>query len=357
MGTHEPNQERVEEFGQRMVGILNDASLALMISIGHRTGLFDAMASLPPSTSQEIASAANLNERYIREWLGAMVTGRIVDYEPTQGAYRLPPEHAAWLTRAASTDNLAMFMEYISLLGGVEDRVVECFHKGGGVPYSAYPRFQEIMAEASLLIVGSSLIGTTLPLIPGAIERLKAGIDVLDVGCGSGCAINLMAETFPNSRFTGYDFSETGIDNARAEARRRGLANARFEVKDVAMLDVRGAYDLITAFDSIHDQAQPTRVLKCIADALRLDGTFLMQDIRGSSFVEKNLDHPMAPMLYTASCMHCMTVSLALDGEGLGTMWGEEKALQMLGDAGFAQVDVKQVPADIQNNYYIARKS
>lgn len=357
MATHEVNQERVEAFGQRMLDILNEASLALMISIGHRTGLFDAMAGLPESTSQRIASAAGLNERYVREWLGAMVTGRIVDYEPANGTYCLPSEHAALLTRAASTDNLAMFMQYVSLFGSVEDRIVGCFRKGGGLPYSAYPRFQEVMAEESLLTVGASLIGTTLPLIPGAIERLESGVDVLDVGCGSGYAINLMADTFPRSRFTGYDLSETAIGNARAEASRRGMTNAKFEVMDVAKLGVRGQCDLITAFDAIHDQAQPTRVLKCIAEALRLDGTFLMQDIRGSSFVEKNLDHPLAPMLYTASCMHCMTVSLALDGEGLGTMWGEEKALQMLAEAGFARVEAKQVPADIQNNYYIARRS
>lgn len=357
MATHELNQERVEAFGQRMACILNDGSLALMISIGHRTGLFDAMAGLAPSTSLEIASAAGLNERYVREWLGAMVTGRIVDYEPAEGTYRLPPEHAGLLTRAASTDNLAMFMQYISLFGSVEDGIVESFHRGGGVPYSAYRRFHEVMAEESLLTVGKSLIGTTLPLIPGAIERLESGIDVLDVGCGCGYAINLMAETFPRSRFTGYDFSETGIGNARAEAGRLGLTNARFEVKDVAKVDVHAEYDLITAFDAIHDQAQPTKVLKCIAEALRPDGTFLMQDIRGSSFVERNIGHPLAPMLYTASCMHCMTVSLALDGEGLGAMWGEEKALQMLAEAGFVRVEVKQVPADIQNNYYLARKS
>ncbi len=357
MATDEFSQQRVEAFGQRMLGILNDASLALMISVGHRTGLFDAMAGLPSATSEQIASAAGLNERYVREWLGAMVTGRIVDYDPAKGTYQLPREHAPVLTRPASTGNLAMFMQYISLFGSVEDRIVECFRKGGGVPYSAYPRFHEVMAEESLLTVATSLIGTTLPLIPGAIERLESGSDVLDVGCGSGYAVNLMAETFPNSRFSGFDFSETGIGNARAEAERRGLANARFKVKDVAMLDVHAEFDLITAFDAIHDQAQPTKVLKCIANALRPDGTFLMQDIRGSSFVEKNLDHPLAPMLYTASCMHCMTVSLALDGEGLGTMWGEEKALLMLGEAGFARVDVKHVPADIQNNYYIARKS
>jgi 2-polyprenyl-3-methyl-5-hydroxy-6-metoxy-1,4-benzoquinol methylase len=135
-----------------------------------------------------------------------------------------------------------------------------------------------------------------------------------------------------------------------------GLSNVRFEVKDVTMLGEVGRYDLITAFDAIHDQARPATVLFNIATALRPEGVFLMQDIAGSSHVHNNLDHPIAPFLYTISCMHCMTVSLAQDGEGLGTMWGEEKALEMLAEAGFNNVAVKQLPHDFQNNYYICPK-
>jgi 2-polyprenyl-3-methyl-5-hydroxy-6-metoxy-1,4-benzoquinol methylase len=165
-----------------------------------------------------------------------------------------------------------------------------------------------------------------------------------------------MAQAFPNSRFIGYDLSVEGIDAARAEAEEMGLTNVRFEVKDVAALDEAAQYDLITAFDAIHDQAKPATVLDTISRALRPDGVFLMQDIAGSSHVHNNLDHPIAPFLYTISVMHCMTVSLAEDGEGLGTMWGEEKALEMLAEAGFTGVDVKQLAHDFQNNYYICAK-
>jgi len=133
-----------------------------------------------------------------------------------------------------------------------------------------------------------------------------------------------------------------------------GVNNARFELKDVATLRTPGQYDFITAFDAIHDQAQPTAVLKAIADALRPDGTFLMVDVAASSNLHENVDHPLAPFLYTISTMHCMTVSLALEGEGLGAMWGDGKARQKLAEAGFTRVEVAHVPGDIFNNYYIA---
>jgi SAM-dependent methyltransferase len=356
MTTPDLDQARAEEFAERMVGVLNEGSIALMTSIGHRTGLFDAMSGLPPSTSEQIASAANLNERYVREWLGAMVVGEIVEHDPEEGTYQLPQEHAAFLTRAASPDNIAAFAQYIPLLGSVEDGVVESFKHGGGVPYSAFPRFHEVMAEDSGQTVLPALKDHILPLVPGLMERLEKGIDVLDVGCGSGRALNLLARTFPNSRFVGYDISEEAIARARAEAGEHGTTNVRFEVKDAAALGEEARYDLVTTFDAIHDQADPATVLKGIADALRDDGVYLMQDIAGSSHHHNNLEHPIGPFLYTISTMHCMTVSLAQDGEGLGAMWGEEKARKMLEEAGFTKVEVQQLPHDFQNYYYIATK-
>jgi SAM-dependent methyltransferase len=357
MTTPDLDQARAEEFAERMVGVLNEGSIALMTSIGHRTGLFDAMSGLSPSTSEQIASAANLNERYVREWLGAMVVGEIVEHDPEEGTYQLPQEHAAFLTRAASPDNIAAFAQYIPLLGSVEDGVVESFKHGGGVPYSAFPRFHEVMAEDSGQTVLPALKDHILPLVPGLMERLEKGIDVLDVGCGSGRALNLLARTFPNSRFVGYDFSDEAIARARAEAGEHGTTNVRFEVKDAAALGEEARYDLVTTFDAIHDQADPATVLKGIADALRDDGVYLMQDIAGSSHHHNNLEHPIGPFLYTVSTMHCMTVSLAQGGEGLGTMWGEEKAKQMLEEAGFKEVEIKQLPHDSMNSYYIVTKS
>jgi 2-polyprenyl-3-methyl-5-hydroxy-6-metoxy-1,4-benzoquinol methylase len=355
--TQQIDKAAAEAFAGKMVETINGGFLALITSVGHRTGLFDAMAKLPPSTSDEIASVAGLNERYVREWLATMTVGRMVEYDATTRKYRLPPEHAASVTQAAGAGNLAAIAQYVSLMGKVEDEIVDSFRNGGGVPYSSYGRFHPIMAEQSGGIFDATLIDSTLPLVPGLVDRLKAGIDVADVGCGSGHAINLMATEFPNSRFTGIDFSEEGIAAGRAEAEKIGLPNASFEVEDAALMSRAGSFDFITTFDSIHDQAQPRKVLKNIADAIRPDGTYLMVDIRADSEVQNNMDHPLAPFLYAISTMHCMTVSLALDGEGLGTMWGEQKARELLAEAGFGHVEVESVQGDIFNSFYIATKA
>jgi 2-polyprenyl-3-methyl-5-hydroxy-6-metoxy-1,4-benzoquinol methylase len=350
------NRAEMEAFGERLVGALNDAALILLTSLGHRTGLFDTMAELPPSTSAEIAVAAGLQERYVREWLGGMVVSGVVEYEPTERRYRLPPEYGAALTRAAGPNNLAGVAAYVPVLASVEDEVAACFRNGGGVPYASYPRLQEVMAEDTGVVVDAALIDVTLPLVPGLVEHLREGIDVLDVGCGSGHAVNVMAQAFPASRFVGYDLSPGGIDRACGEAGKLGLRNARFEMKDLATLDEPGRYDLVTAFDAIHDQAQPDRVLEAIAEALKPEGTFLMVDFAASSNLEENVAHPLGPTLYMFSVLHCMTVSLAQDGAGLGTVWGEQKAVEMLREAGFGSVEVRQIESDPFNNYYLATR-
>jgi SAM-dependent methyltransferase len=166
-----------------------------------------------------------------------------------------------------------------------------------------------------------------------------------------------MAQAFPASRFTGIDFSDEGLAVGAAEARRLGLTNATFLARDVAALDVTDAYDVITVFDAIHDQAQPARVLHNIHRALRPGGVLLMVDIKASSNVEDNIGVPLATYLYTVSTMHCMSVSLGLDGAGLGTVWGRQLAESMLADAGFGDITVHEIESDPFNNYYIARKS
>ena len=249
--------------------------------------------------------------------------------------------------------------QFTALMGGVEDDIVACFQRGGGVPYSRFPKFQELMAEMSGQVHDAALIEGELALVDGLTDRLREGVDVCDVcdvGCGRGHAINLMAKEFPNSRFTGIDFSEEAIAAAQKEAAEQGLPNVTFETKDAATLDGSTKFDFITVFDAVHDQAKPDAVLKGIADSLKPGGVFLCVDIAGSSHVEDNLDHPMAPMLYSVSTFHCMTVSLALDGAGLGTMWGEQKADQMFREAVFTSVEMKRIPEDILNVYYVCRK-
>ena len=346
---------RIQAFAEQALGIVNSGLLSLMMSVGHRTGLFDTLATMPPSTSEQIAAAAGLNERYVREWLGAMVTGRIVDYDAEARTYWLPREHATALTRAAGPDNLAEFAQYVSLLGQVETAIVNVFRKGGGVGYAAFERFHDLMAESSRTTLEATLLTRTLPLVPGLVDRLEAGIDVLDVGCGEGVAVRMMARRFPRSRFVGLDFATEAIATATSEADRAGLTNARFVARDAAAFSAPSSFDFITAFDAIHDQAAPRRVLRVIREALRPGGVFLMVDIATSSHLERNLENPLAPFLFTVSTMHCMTVSLAQNGEGLGACWGEEKARELLAEAGFASVEVSQIEGDPLNAYYVCR--
>jgi 2-polyprenyl-3-methyl-5-hydroxy-6-metoxy-1,4-benzoquinol methylase len=347
---------KAEAFAAQLLNTFNQGGINLMISVGHRTGLFDVMKELPPASCEEIAKKAELQERYVREWLHAMVTGSIIHFDPVNRTYKLPPEHAAFLTREAGADNIAVFAQYFAVLGQVEDKIIACFKDGGGVPYDEFTRFHEVMAEDSGQTVLHTLLDQTLPMVPGIQEKLQKGITVLDVGCGSGKALNLMAGTFPESRFTGMDLCEEPLEEARREAERRGLKNVRFEQKDLTHYRHDTQYDFITAFDAIHDQARPDQVLNSIYLALKPGGKFLMQDIDGSSHVENNMNHPLSALLYTISCMHCMTVSLAQNGMGLGTMWGEEKAKEMLKDAGFRDIKVRRMPHDVMNCYYILSK-
>jgi SAM-dependent methyltransferase len=314
------------------------------------------MATLAPATSAEIASAAGLDERYAREWLGGMVCAAIIDYDSTTRTYHLPAHHARALTRAGGPGNVAKMAQYIALLGEVEQRIVECFRNGGGLSYKEFPRFHALQAEESGDVFDAGLIGTILPLVDGLTERLRAGIDVADFGCGSGHAINVIAQAFPASRFTGYDFSEEAIATARAEAAELGLSNTSFDARDLAVLDAPEAFDAIVVFDAIHDQVQPDQVLTNIHRALRTGGDLLVVDMKASSELAHNRGIPWASWLYTVSTMHCMTVSLSAGGAGLGAAWGQELAVSMLADAGFTRVNIAEVDSDPFNNYYIARK-
>ena len=295
----------------------------------------------------------------MREWLGAMVTSQIIDVDPDSSRYRLPNERAASLSRAAGPDNPAVFAQYIPLLGTVEDEVVSCFQNGGGVPYDQFPLFHAVMEGDSSQSVLSSLDSHVLPLVQGLSNGLDRGLRVLDVGCGRGRILNRLADLFPNSEFVGMDLSNEAIRFATEDAQARKRGNVRFIERDLSAFDQWAepeAFDFVTTFDAIHDQARPLNVLKGIHRTLNSDGIYLMQDIKGSSYVYDNIDHPLGTLLYTISCMHCMTVSLAQGGEGLGAMWGEEKTRQHLKRAGFDSVVKHERAHDIQNNWHVVRK-
>jgi 2-polyprenyl-3-methyl-5-hydroxy-6-metoxy-1,4-benzoquinol methylase len=341
-----------DNFSEYLIDTINKGALSLMLSIGHRAKLFDLMSTLPPSSIKEIAEKSKLNERYVKEWLGAMVTGKIIDYDSEDNTFTLAKEKAQYLTREDSIYNFAASMQWIPVLAQVEDEILECFSKGGGVPYSSYHRFHEVMAEESYQTVVTGLIEHILPLAPNLINKLEKGIKVLDIGCGMGKAVNMMAKHFPNSTFYGYDLSVQAIEVAKKEATKIGNPNTFFQVQDILNLNIIEKFDFVTAFDAIHDQPKPDEVLRNIYKSLNNGGMFLMQDILASTPLKDNVAHPLGPFLYTISCLHCVSVSLSQNGAGLGAMWGKEKAIEMLKEAGFSNVEVKTLPHDFQNYYY-----
>ncbi len=344
---------KAQAFAGRMMGLLNESFLGLLISMGHQARLFDTMNGLPPATSGEIARATGLQERYVREWLGGMVVGKVITYDPSARTYCLPPEHSAFLTRAAGANNMAFFTQYIGVGASVEQDVLRAFREGGGVPYEKYPDFQRLQAEESARLFDSALLPAIVPMVDGLAQRFETGIDMVDIGTGQGHAVNLLAERFPRSNFLGIDFSFEGISAAQAEASEKGLRNARFMRADPTD-GLPGQFDLVTAFDVVHDLANPRVVLANVARALRKGGVFLMMDMAASSNLENNLEHPAGPMMFAASVLHCMTVSLAQGGEGLGAMWGEETAQEYLRGVGFSRIRVHHLEGDPMHAFFVA---
>jgi SAM-dependent methyltransferase len=349
--------ERAAAFEQRFATALNEGGMLQLVSLGHRTGLLDRLADGVPVTCEALARDTGLNPRYVREWLGGLTVAGVLEHDPVAMTYRLPAEYGSLLSDRGEA-NLAVFSQYLPLLGTVEDDIVGCFAAGGGVPYSHYGRFHEVMAEDSGQTVLPALFDAILPLAPELPARLEAGIRALDLGCGRGRALMKMAERFPHSAFVGYDLSEEAIGWAREQAAERGLDNLTFEVRDLTDFDRSAepaAFDFVTTFDAIHDQAYPLQLLQGIRRTLAADGVYIAQDIHASSHHHHDREHPLGPLLYTISIMHCTPVSLGQGGEGLGTMWGREVARDYFERAGFGSIEVHQLPHDIQNDYWVLR--
>jgi SAM-dependent methyltransferase len=345
--------DRIQNFARRLLEVFTGSALTPLISLGYRTGLYEA-ATRGPATSAELARRAGLQERYVREWLGAMVTAGFFTFDPASGRYTFPAEHAALLT-GPSARNLAPTGEIVGSFLAVLPDIERCFRDGGGVPYAAYrPAFTDAMDDLWRRIYDEQLVPGFLGAVPGLTQRLTEGASVLDIGCGTGHAVNIMARGYPRSIFVGYDISAEAIEQAETERTTMNLGNATFTVLDAAELPTDRRFDVITAFDAIHDQRAPDEVLRRVHNALTPAGQFVMVDFAFSSKLERNVGNPFAPLYYAVSVMHCMPVSLAEDGAGLGAVWGEDMAREMLAAAGFTSVDVFDSPRP-QNCIYVCR--
>jgi SAM-dependent methyltransferase len=335
-----------ESFAERLLEQINGGALAIMVSVGHRTGLFDALAELGEVSPTELALATFLDAGYVREWLGAMVVGRIVEQDGKSGTYSLPDAHVASLCRT-SASNLAVLAQSLCALARAEDALVECFRRGSRAA-DCDRRLREITIEEREQSLVPELESSILPLVPGLLDRMRLGVEVLEVGCGRGQALLQLAARFPRSRFHGLDGSAEAIEQARTQARERGLRNVTFERGATTELGLEhhGRYDLIVTFDPLHEQREPAAVLASIAESLAPGGVYLTQNPASSGQHGGDVGLPLGPLLYTISCMRCTSVA-----------WGRERTGATLAAAGFGSVVVHQLEHDLQNDLYVCRRS
>jgi SAM-dependent methyltransferase len=328
---------KVKEFAGMMTNDLGAAMQGALSYIGDRLGIFKSLAQAGAVTSAELAAKTGLNERYLREWLGAMTAAKYIIYDAVSGRYSMSPEHAMILANEDSPFFMGGFMQMIVPEVGMAPKLLEAFRTGTGVPQSEYPpEVFEAIERGSAPMYKHSLVRKWIPAMPQVVEVLNAGGIALDVGCGSGRAVIALANAYPKARLFGYDGHAGSVERARANAKAAGVADrVTFEAVDCTRLP-SAQFDFIATFDVIHDSVDPVGLLKSIRGSLKPDGTYLMVEVNVSNRLEDNIN-PMGRMMYSASTLYCMTVSLAHGGAGIGAMMGEPKARELAQSAGFTQ--------------------
>lgn len=348
------DMERAKEFAGDLMGRYSDAMTVMFIDIGDRTGLLEQAAQ--GGSSAEIADRAGLAERPVREWLHGMVTAGVIDHDPEHDTFRLPAEHAGLLT-GNTPFNLAPLARAAAANLANTDRIARAFADGEGISSDEMDEeLVDVLDRMSRYRFDALIDDVYLPAAGEVHARLREhGGRVADVGCGSGHAANLMARSLPEGQVVGYDTYEPGLERARNEAADMSLDNVRFEAADAAAVASDGPFDLITAFDVIHDLADPQGTLAAIRDGLADDGVFLMYDVAAPGDLSEQTQLPWAPLMYGLSVGYCIQTSLADDGAALGNMWGRQRAQRMLEQAGFEQVETTSPPLDPINLLYTCR--
>jgi SAM-dependent methyltransferase len=341
------------DFARRMVGHLSSAMVVTMLELGRRTGLLDALATGPLS-AEDLAERCGLVPRYVQEWLGVVVTGGVVVHDPDDDTFHLPPEHAAALT-AASPYHLSGMVTIAAGTAASLEQLELAFREGGGIGYDEHTLdVDEVVDRLSRHRYDALLVDSYLAQVPGLLERLGDGARVLELGCGRGHAGRLVARAFPASEVVGLDLSSDAVARARHHAEAAALDNLGHVVGS-ATDPPAGPWDVVCAFDVVHDLAEPHAALAAARSVLAPDGMLLMIDSGAPPTLEEQAALPWAPMMYGVSLGHCLTVSLAQDGAGLGALWGREAATAALADAGFGHVDTFELKGDPMDLLYVAR--
>lgn len=327
------DRARIEAFLERFVGFASGATTMGLLAVADRCGLLAWLGEHESGTVAEVSAGAGLEARYVEEILSGLTAAGALEYDAATSTFTMPPEHALFLASETSPYFMGGWMDMMPSIMSQIDGIAAAARHGGGV---GFEEFGKGMIRGIDRGNGPSqrvfLLKRWLPAVPGLVDKLEAGANVADVGCGVGTAAIVMAEAFPETSVTGYDVSEESLAVARSRA--QDLPNATFTVSSVESIALEPPYDLVTAFDVIHDLIDPLAGMTRIRESLAPGGQFLMMEPNASSNLEDNLD-PHGALLYGISALHCMTQSLARGGEGLGAAWGRQKAEQYAQRAGF----------------------
>lgn len=329
----------MEAFVERALSDLAASYGGVMISVGHRLGLYRALAGAGPLSSYEVAARAGCEERYVREWLNSQVASGYLAYHEESGTYELPREHVPVLADDASPVFLPAAYEVPASMWLDQERTLEVFRTGEGVPWGAHsPRLACGVASFYRNAYAAALVPEWLPALDGVVEKLERGARVADVGCGHGHSTILMASAFELSRFVGFDTHEASIAAARDLARDAGLADrVSFELLDAGSYDGSG-FDLICFFDTLHDLGDPVGAARRALDALAEGGSLMVVEPYAGDSVPENLG-PVGQLYYSASTAICVQHSRSEPvGLGLGAQAGPARLEAVLQDAGFGSV-------------------
>jgi len=332
------NEDALNALLGQLMQDLGGAFSTPLVRIGDQLGIYRAMHGAEPMDSTELAAATGLAERYLREWLAAQAASGYVTYDAASGKFSLSPEQAAVFADEDSPAYLAPAFDAAASYLGNQDSVKSAFESGGGVSWGDQSECL-FCAVAKFFRPGyrSNLVNAWLPALDGVIEKLQSGIDVADVGCGHGISTVIMAEAFPNSQFTGFDFHEGSILEAREHAQSHGVSNVRFETS--LAKEYTGHYDLVCIFDCLHDMGDPAGAMAHIRASLKPGGTCMVVEPQAGDSLADNL-HPVGRLFYSASTMVCVPTSLSQEvGTALGAQAGETQLREVMVDGGgFASV-------------------
>lgn len=338
LDTHTIDRSKLDALVERAVGDLSAGYGGVMIDLGKKLGLYEAMAGAGPLDSHELARRADCAERYVREWLNAQVAGGYVEYHPESRTYELTPEQAFVLAEPTSPVHIPPAWEVVASLWADEAKTLEAIRTGRGVPWGEHDgRLYCGVAGFYANAYRGSLVSEWLPALERVVEKLKAGGRVADIGCGHGHSTVLMAEAFPNSVFRGFDAHPESVEAARENARAAGVASrTSFDVADARSFPAE-KFDLICFFDCLHDLGHPVDAAHHAAEALAEDGTVMLVEPFAGDRVEQNIN-PVGRLYYAASTTICCPHAISENGSHvLGAQAGEGRLGDIFREAGYTR--------------------